>query len=76
MNQKVINKKRYIDYFIQNDIKSIDYKNIEVLKKFLSAEGKIFPARRSGLISKHQRKLSKSIKRARMIGLLPFTYSD
>jgi small subunit ribosomal protein S18 len=67
-----LKKKRTADFFIQNDTIKIDYKNIEVLKKFLSPEGKILPARRSGLISKNHRKLANAIKRARIINLLPF----
>jgi len=50
----------------------LDYKNIGYIKKFLSSDGKIFPARKSGLSRKQHRKLSKAIKRARIINLLPF----
>ena len=50
-----------------------DYRNVEVLKRFLSETGKILPRRRTGLSAKEQRILAKSIKRARILGLLPFT---
>jgi small subunit ribosomal protein S18 len=60
------------DYFSANNIKHIDYKDIDILKKFLSQSGKITPRRRSGLTSKNQRKLSLAIKRARFMGLIPF----
>ncbi|MGQ9693049.1 MAG: 30S ribosomal protein S18 [Thermaceae bacterium] len=50
-----------------------DYKNVEVLKKFLSETGKILPRRRTGLTAKEQRILARTIKRARVLGLLPFT---
>ncbi|GEM85743.1 30S ribosomal protein S18 [Meiothermus granaticius NBRC 107808] len=50
-----------------------DFKNVEVLKRFLSETGKILPRRRSGLNAQDQRKLARTIKRARMMGLLPFT---
>lgn len=43
------------------------------MRRFLSPEGKILPGRRTGLTSKNQRKITKAIKRARAIGLLPFT---
>jgi small subunit ribosomal protein S18 len=50
----------------------IDYKNVELLYKFISAEGKILPRRLSGLSAKQQRYVTKAIKNARMVGLLPF----
>jgi small subunit ribosomal protein S18 len=50
-----------------------DYRNPEVLRRFLSETGKILPRRRTGLTAKEQRKLARSIKRARVLGLLPFT---
>jgi len=54
----------------------IDYKNVKTLRKFISVDGKILPLRRTGLTSKNHRKLTKSIKRARMIGLLPYIMED
>jgi small subunit ribosomal protein S18 len=60
------------DYFSANNIKHIDYKDVDILKKFLSQSGKITPRRRSGLTSKNQRKLALAIKRARFMGLIPF----
>lgn len=50
-----------------------DYRNVEVLRRFLSETGKILPRRRTGLSAKEQRILAKTIKRARVLGLLPFT---
>ncbi|RKY39877.1 MAG: 30S ribosomal protein S18 [Candidatus Omnitrophota bacterium] len=55
----------------QNSRVFIDYKNVEVLKKFVSERGRIIPRRVSGVCAKHQRELSKAIKRARNIALLP-----
>ena len=52
--------------------RTIDYKNIVLLRKFITVEGKILPRRISGLTSKQQRNMGKAIKNARMIGLLPF----
>jgi small subunit ribosomal protein S18 len=53
----------------------IDYKNPQLLKNFLTDRGKIIPARISGLSARQQRQLTKAIKRARMLALLPFTSS-
>ena len=60
-------------YFCQRNIKEIDFKNTEVLKKFISGLGKIKPRKKTGLCAKHQRQLSKTIKRARHFGLLSHT---
>ncbi len=65
------NKRRLADYFIQNKVE-VDYKNADVLRRFLSPEGKILPSRRTGLVASNQRKITKAIKRARSAGLLPF----
>ncbi len=51
----------------------IDYKNPQMLKNFLTDRGKIVPARISGLTARQQRQLTKAIKRARMLALLPYT---
>ncbi len=52
---------------------SIDYKQIEVLRRFITDDGKIRPRRQTGVCAKHQRALATAIKRARHIALLPFT---
>ncbi len=59
-------------YFCQNNIEDIDYKEAELLKKFLTPLFKIVPSKRTGVCAKHQRKLARAIKRARIMGLLPF----
>ncbi len=59
-------------FFKQNGIKHIDYKDIDLLKRFLSPSGKILPARRAGVCRKNQRKLGIAIKRARFMGFLPY----
>jgi small subunit ribosomal protein S18 len=53
---------------------TIDYKNVVLLRKFISAEGRILPRRLSGLNAKQQRYVAKAIKNARMMGLLPFIH--
>jgi small subunit ribosomal protein S18 len=50
----------------------IDYKDVDLLRKFVTERGKILPRRITGLTSKQQRDLSLSIKRARQIALMPF----
>jgi small subunit ribosomal protein S18 len=60
------------DYFSANNIKYIDYKDIEILKKFLNPNGKIVSHKRSGVTSKNQRQLASAVKHARFLGLLPF----
>jgi len=49
-----------------------DYKEVEVLSRFLSDRGKILPRSRSGICAKHQRRLAQAIKRARHLALVPF----
>jgi small subunit ribosomal protein S18 len=51
---------------------AIDYKQGEVLHRFVTDEGKIRPRRQTGTCAKHQRELALAIKRARHIGLLPY----
>lgn len=51
----------------------IDYKNVELLRRFISEDGKIRPCRQTGTCAKHQRELALAIKRARHLALLQFT---
>ena len=59
-------------YFTDNKISYIDYKNIEMLKRFISDRGKILPKRVTGTKARYQTELSVAIKRARHMALLPF----
>nr|YP_009315755.1 Ribosomal protein S18 [Trichogloeopsis pedicellata]SCW24413.1 Ribosomal protein S18 [Trichogloeopsis pedicellata] len=54
----------------------LDYKDIDLLRKFITEQGKILPRRSTGLTSKQQKKLTKSIKQARILALLPFLSKD
>lgn len=65
-------RRRTQDFFLQNKDVAIDYKNVDVLRRFLSPEGKVLPSRRTGLIARNQRAVTQAIKRARSVGLLPF----
>ena len=62
--------------FCADSAYEIDYKDPQVLKYFLTEGGKITPRRLSGNCALHQRKLAKAVKRARMIGILPFTINN
>ena len=55
---------------------SIDYKDPQSLRYFVTERGKIVPRRISGSCAKHQRAITQAIKRARVIALLPFTLSE
>ena len=55
---------------------NINYKDTKSLKRFLSESGKILPRRRTGLGAKMQRRLTREVKRARHLALLPFTSGD
>jgi small subunit ribosomal protein S18 len=68
----VITQKRYC-HFCMNSVKLVDFKNIQLLQRFLSSYGKIVPRKRSGVCAKHQRKLATAIKRGRFMALLPFS---
>ena len=59
-------------YFTKNNITYIDYKDVELLKKFTSPNGKSIPRRVTGTKAKYQRELAVAIKRARQMALLPY----
>ena len=69
-------RRKKVCYFTANGITHIDYKDTELLKRFISERGKILPRRVTGTCAKHQRTLTVAIKRARIMGLLPFTTVD
>ncbi len=60
------------DYFKQNSIKFIDYKDTEILVKFLNPHARMLSRKKTGLTAGNQRQLSEAIKRARFMGLLPY----
>ncbi len=59
-------------YFLQNNIRHIDYKDTEILKKFLNPHARMISRKKSGVSAKSQRQLSVAVKRARFMGLLPY----
>ncbi|OHA62162.1 MAG: 30S ribosomal protein S18 [Candidatus Wildermuthbacteria bacterium GWA2_46_15] len=60
-------------FFCQKGIEEIDYKDLELLRKFTSGLAKIRAKKRTGVCASHQRKLAQAIKRARFLALLPYT---
>ena len=54
----------------------IDYKDVDLLKNFITEQGKILPRRATGVTVQQQRKITKAIKRARILSLLPFVSSN
>ncbi len=70
-SRRPIFRKRECRFCVEK-IPVIDYKDTPVLQKYITERGKIVSSRISGNCAKHQRKVAKAIKRARMIGLLPF----
>ena len=61
------------DPFVADKSLKIDYKDVELLKRFLTPEGKIRPRRQTGVNASNQRKLARAIKRARHLALLSYT---
>ena len=59
-------------FFKENNISTVDYKDVKLLKRFTNDNGKIMPRRVTGTSSKMHRKVVGAIKRARTIGLMPF----
>jgi len=62
--------------FTAAGIKSIDYKDVETLKQFITERGKIIPRRITGVSAHYQKLLTKAVKRARHMALLPFVAND
>jgi small subunit ribosomal protein S18 len=66
-------RKPKVDPFKAGELEVTDYHDAKMLKRFISDTGKILPRRRTGVNAKNQRRLALTIKRARMLGLIPFT---
>ena len=69
-------RRRKVDFIAANHIDYVDYKDVDLLKRFISERGKILPRRVTGTSAKNQRKVAKAIERARIMGLLPFVTED
>ena len=64
--------RRKVCRFCAEKVRDIDYKQIQVLRTFLTESGKILSSRITGTCAKHQRQLSRAIKRGRNLALLPY----
>lgn len=58
--------------FCSQNVKAVDFKDTAVLRRYVSSQAKIIDPRHTGVCAKHQRQLARAIKRARIMGLLPF----
>lgn len=66
-------RKPKVDPFSIGELEITDYKDVKMLRRFVSDTGKILPRRRTGLSAKHQRRIAQTIKIARQMALLPYT---
>ena len=65
-------KRRKFCKFCAKGIEIVDYKDVDTLRKYINFNNKIMPKKQSGCCTKHQRRVSNAIKRARIVALLPF----
>ena len=65
--------RRKFCFFKENSITEVDYKDVKLLRRFVTDQGKIMPRRITGTSAKMHRKLVRSIKQARNIALMPYT---
>lgn len=70
--RKFFPPKRKFCRFCQKNVREIDYRNVDILRRYIPERGKISPRRISGNCAYHQRKLAAAIKRARLMALLPY----
>ncbi len=66
-------KRRKFCRFTVDKIAEVDYKDVNILKEFISENGKLIPARITGTKTRYQRQLSAAVKRARFLALMPYT---
>ena len=72
MAREMYKRRRYCRFSAEG-IKEVDYKDVALLKDFITENGKLIPARITGTKSKYQRQLGTAVKRARFLALLPYT---
>ncbi len=68
---KKLRPRKKVCYFTKNHIKHIDYKDVELLSRFINPDGKIASRSQTGTSAKYKRQLAKAIKNARFMALLP-----
>ena len=71
--QRKFRPRKKVCAFCSDKNKKIDYKDINLLKKYVSERGKILPRRATGACAKYQREITQAIKRARQVALLPYS---
>ncbi|MBL7575724.1 small subunit ribosomal protein S18 [Peptoniphilus asaccharolyticus DSM 20463] len=71
--QRRFRPRKKVDPFEKDKTKKIDYKDVALLKNYISEKGKILPRRITGLNAKHQRQMTAAIKRARQVALIPYS---
>ena len=72
MQKNLLQQQRYC-HFCVNQMKTVDYKDVQLLQRFISSYSKIRPRKRTGVCAWHQRKLASAIKRSRFMALMPYT---
>jgi small subunit ribosomal protein S18 len=72
MARDMFKRRRYCRFSAEG-IKEVDYKDVDLLKDFITENGKIITARITGTKAKYQRQLTSAVKRARFLALLPYT---
>jgi len=70
--QKTFAPRKKVCRFCEKNIKDIDYKRVDILRRYIPERGKIAPRRVTGTCARHQRKLTIAIKRARTLALIPY----
>lgn len=69
-------RRRKVSYLTINKIDKVDYKEINILRRFLNDRGKILPSRQTGNTAKQQRMIASAIRKAREMALLPFVVTE
>jgi len=69
-------RRRKVSYLTTNKIDFVDYKEVNILRRFMNDRGKIVPSRQSGNTAKQQRMIAEAIRRAREMALLPFVVTE
>ena len=72
MRRRPMRRRKKVCAFCADANKALDYKDVALLKKYVSERGKILPRRITGNCAKHQRALTVAVKRARHVALLPY----
>ncbi len=72
MRRRPMHRRRKVCVFCSDENQKIDYKDANLLRKYISERGKILPRRITGNCAKHQRELTVAVKRARQIALIPY----